>query len=224
MVQPKFADDLEKFEFLEHKLYTAVVSDILDDLALKERVMHAHIRPVGADCVMVGRARTLLWMDVFEVYEHPYEIEIEAMDSLEPGDIPIHCTADSVRCAPWGALMTTAAKARGAKGTIADAYVRDVRQIIAVEFPVFAAGIRPLDSKGRGYVVRYDCPIECAGVHIRPRDLVFADYDGVVVVPQEAADDVVALAMQKVDKEKLSIKELREGRYLKDVYAKYGVL
>lgn len=224
MSKRTFANDIEKYEFIERRLYTAVLSDIADQLGLGDRVMQADIRPIQSDNVVAGRARTMLWMDVYEVYEHPYKIEIEAIDALKPGDIAVQSTGYSHRNAPWGALMTTAAIARGARGVVLDAYVRDVKAIIELGFPVFAAGIRPLDSKGRGYMVDYDCPVECGGVKVNNGDLVFADYDGVVVVPQGAEEELLATAIEKAEKESSSMRELREGRYLRDVYAKYGVL
>lgn len=136
----------------------------------------------------------------------------------------MQATGDSRRNAPWGELMTTAAIARGARGAILDAFVRDVKKIIKLGFPVFAVGIKPLDSKGRGYMVDYDCPVECGGVPIESGDLVFADYDGVVVIPQEAEEEVLRRALEKAQMENLSKKELQAGCYLREVYAKYGVL
>jgi 4-hydroxy-4-methyl-2-oxoglutarate aldolase len=220
---PSFVDDSAKFEFMEQKLYTAVLSDIMDSLGLKDRVMEANIRPLSPDHVVAGNVRTILWGDVYEVYDHPYKVEIEAMDSLQPGDVVVHC-AHSKRSAPWGALMTAAAMARGARGAVMDGCVRDVKQIIRMGFPVFSAGIRPLDSKGRTYVFDYDCPIECGGVEMKSGDLILADYDGVVVLPREREEEVLTLAAEKVEKENLSIRALRSGRYLRDVYEEHGVL
>lgn len=223
MRQTRFSDDLVKFRFFEDTLYTAVVSDILDGLGLKDRVLQASIRPLNVDNVVAGRVRTMLWADVFEVYEHPYKIEIAAMDSLKSGDVLVHA-GNSTRYAAWGALMTTAAIARSARGAILDGYVRDVREIAGLGFPVFAAGVRPLDSRGRGHVIDFDCPVECGGVDVLTGDLVFADYDGVVVIPRDVEDEVLALAIEKVEKENLSMRDLRDGLLLKDVYAKHGVL
>jgi len=223
-MKPVFATDTEKYVYIEKELYTAVLSDVMDNLGLRDRVMLPDIRPLQLDSVVAGRARTMLWMDVYEVYDHPYQVEIEAIDALKPGDVPVHSTGYSHRNAPWGALMTTASMARGARGVVLDAFVRDVKTIIEMGFPTFAAGIRPLDSKGRGYLVQYDCPIECGGVAIETGDLVFGDYDGVVVVPKEVEEEVLARAMEKAQKENSSMKELKEGAFLKDVYRKYGVL
>ena len=91
-------------------------------------------------------------------------------------------------------------------------------------FPVFAAGIKPVDSKGRGVVLDYNIPVNCAGVLVTPGDLVVADCDGVVVVPSEAVEETIRLATDKATRENHSRDELRRGAYLRDVYKKYGVL
>jgi len=215
---------LARYERAEERLFTSVVSDILDNLRLVNRAMTSNIRPIHPDHIVVGRARTMLFMDVYEVTEDPYKVEIEAIDTLQVGDVVVQTTNGSQRIVSWGNLMTTAAIARGARGAIVDGYVRDARQIIAQGFPVFAAGFRPLDSKGRGYMVDYDCPVECGGVLVHTGDLVFADFDGVVVVPQRAEKDVLAQAFEKAAQEKMFLKELRKSRRLRDVYDEYGFL
>ena len=75
--------------------------------------------------------------------------------------------------APWGELLTTAAKARDAAGCVTDGLVRDVRLIREMRFPVFSGGIGPLDSKGRGVVMAIGVPVECGGVPTRPGDWIF---------------------------------------------------
>ena len=95
---------------------------------------------------------------------------------------------------------------------------------IGMGYPVFAAGMRPVDSRGRSIVMEYDEPIECGGVPVRKGDLVFGDIDGVVVIPQAVAEQVVTQALQKVRQENASRAELERGGYLRNVYDKYGVL
>jgi 4-hydroxy-4-methyl-2-oxoglutarate aldolase len=91
-------------------------------------------------------------------------------------------------------------------------------------FPVYYAGIRPLDSQGRARVMAYDVPVGCGDVLVQPGDLVFADFDGVVVVPKVIEKDVMRLAQEKVNKENASRQALLDGKSLKEVYATYGVL
>jgi len=81
-----------------------------------------------------------------------------------------------------------------------------------------------LDSKGRAIVKAYDVPIRCGEVLVNPGDIVYADFDGIVVVPKEAEQDVFIKAKEKVHRENLSRKELLEGKTLRYVYDKYGAL
>ena len=223
-----FANDKEIFEFIQKHLYVAAVCDILDSLGYKKQAMHHRLRPLLPDinnCGFVGRARTLRWMETdYIVEEDPYGLEIEAMDSLKPGDVVIHSTDLGGSCAPWGELMTTVAKRNGAVGCVCDNMIRDCVKMIKLGFPVYYAGINPLESKGRARVMDYDVPVRCGEVLVKPGELVFADYDGIVVVPKEIEKDVLTLAKEKVSKESLTRKALLEGKTLRDVYNTYRVL
>ncbi|MEO5701940.1 MAG: RraA family protein, partial [Casimicrobiaceae bacterium] len=134
------------------KLYTAVLSDVLDELGHRVQAMPPCIRPLDDSLVLVGFARTGLYREVYHVEpdENPYELEMALVDDLRPHDVAVFGCGGSTRIAPWGELLTTAARARGAAGCLTDGFVRDVRQIRALGFPVFHGGIAPLDSKGRG--------------------------------------------------------------------------
>ncbi len=221
-----FANDEERFAWIRQNVYVAVVSDILDAVGHRDQAMHYRLRPLDPDnCTIVGRARTLRWMQIDHVIkEDPYGNEIDAIDALKPGDVVVHSTDYSGVVAPWGELMTTASMARGAVGCICDAMIRDCKMIMKMGFPVFYQGIGPLDSMGRGYVVAYDVPIRCGEVLVHSGDLIFADFDGVVAVPKSVEDEVLERAMEKVGKENVTREELKEGKTLREVYNKYRVL
>jgi regulator of RNase E activity RraA len=89
-----------------------------------------------------------------------------------------------------------------------------------MEFPVYCAGIRSLDSKGRGRVMAFDVPVQCGEVLVKPREMVFADYDGIVVIPQEVEGEVLQLATKKVEAENKTRQELQEGKTLREVFNK----
>jgi regulator of RNase E activity RraA len=209
---------------IEEHLYTAVVSDTLDDLGYRHQAMREYLRPLAREFRFAGWARTIYCVDVYHISDDPYGKEIEAVDSIRPDEVVVISTGQSKRNAPWGELLSTAARARGARGAIVDGLVRDVEKIRSLGFPVFAAGIKPVDSKGRGLVAEYNVPVECGEVSIVPGDLVFADYDGVVVVPAALVDETVRIATDKVCRENSTREELLGGAYLRDVYNKYGVL
>jgi 4-hydroxy-4-methyl-2-oxoglutarate aldolase len=223
-----FKCDTELVKFVRENLYVAAVCDILDELGYRHQAMHHRLRPLlpnRKNCGFVGRARTLRWMEADYVQrDDPYGLEIEAVDSLKPGDVVIHSTDYAGTNAPWGELMSTVAKRNGAVGCVCDSQIRDCLRIIEMGFPVYYSGIRPLDSVGRGIVMAYDVPVRCGDVLVKPGNLVFADFDGIVVVPNEIEEAALARAYEKVHKENLSRKELLEGKSLREVYAKYGVL
>ncbi len=211
---------------LQH-LYTAVLSDVMDEMGLMKQAMRPFVRPVDDTLSFVGKARTALFTNTYSVVdgENPYEMEIRLLDDLQPGDVPvIACDGPTDRIAPWGELLSTAATVRGAVGCVTDGLVRDVRQIRAMKFPVFHGGIGPLDSKGRCRMIEMDRPIRCGGVDVVPGDMVFGDIDGVVIIPQAVADEVFTQALDKVTRENRTRDELRAGRLLSEVYEKYGVL
>lgn len=214
------------FEAIRTKLYTAVVSDVLDGLGHRNQAMPAHIRPLDESLVLAGFARTGLYHEVYHVDpdENPYELEIALVDDLKPGEVAVLGCGGSQRIAPWGELLTTAARARGAAGCLTDGFVRDIRQIRAMAFPVFHGGIAPLDSKGRGKVAAIDVPIACAGVRVAPGELVIGDADGVVIVPAAVESEALARAFAKVDSEDRTREELARGAKLADVFARYRVL
>jgi len=207
-------------------LYTAVLSDVLDELGFREQAMPPSIRPLDDDLVMVGRARTGVYREVYSVVagDNPYALEIALVDDLKPGDVAVLGCGGSTRIAPWGELLSTAARARGAAGCLTDGFVRDIKPIRRMRFPVFHGGIAPLDSKGRGKVAEIDVPIRCAGVAVSPGDLVVGDADGVIVIPRAVEAVALDKAFAKVRGENDTRDELERGTKLADVFARHGIL
>ena len=219
---------LDEIETIRQTVYVAAISDVMDEMGYRNQVMHHRLRPLLPDmhnCGFVGRARPFRWMEVDYIpAEDPYGMEIEAMDSLGMGDVAVHSTDHAGTNAPWGELMSTVAKRNGAAGCVCDSQIRDCIKIIEMEFPVYCRGIRPLDSQGRGRVIAYDVPIRCGDVLVNPGDLVYADFDGIAVIPPAIESEVIDRALEKVNKESSSRQELLEGKTLRSVYDKYGVL
>ncbi len=209
-----------------HRIPTAVLSDILDSLELRNQAMRTHIRPLDLSIDMAGRARTGLYMPVFHIEPgvNPYELEIQLIDDLKPDEVVVLACGDSGRIAPWGELLTTASLARKAAGCVTDGLVRDIRQIVQMRFPVFHGGVGPLDSKGRGRVMQIEVPVMCAGVLVRPQDVMVGDADGVVAIPREVEERVVALAIEKVTGENQTREALRTGESLASVFQRFGIL
>jgi 4-hydroxy-4-methyl-2-oxoglutarate aldolase len=219
-----FKNDKELFDTMEQKLYSSVISDVLDKLGYREQAMRADINPMWPGAVVAGRAHTCLSVDVYEVKEDHYAMEIEAVDTLKPNDVLVGGTNCSTETALWGELLSTASRARGARGAIVDGYVRDIVRIAEMQFPLFATGTRPLDSMGRSIVLEYGRPVMCGDVMVNEGDIVFADIDGVIVIPRDIEQKAIELALEKASAEDTVREELLRGAMLGDVYKKYGVL
>ena len=220
----QWKNDTELFDMMTEQLYAAVISDALDAAGYRHQVLRHTLRPLLPETVVVGRAMPVLCLDVYEIPDEPYQQEIAAVDSLKQDDVLVCSTNGSTRICFWGELLSTAASARGARGAIIDGFIRDVRRIMGMRFPIFTTGLSPVDSNGRGEVVAYNVPIECGGVTVNPGDIVFGDADGVVIIPQSVEKTVIEAALEKVQGENQTREALREGATLREVYDKYGIL
>jgi|SRR5579884_1030568 len=206
------------------RLYPAVVSDCLDRLGYRRQVMDPHIRPLYPAARLAGFAATVHCAEVDALPANPddyYKSELQAVDALRPGDVMVVSTC---RASYWGELLATASRYRGAVGIIADAYTRDTDKLIAMQFPTFVAGISAYDSLGRIEVDGVGVPITCAGVAVNPDDLLLADYDGVVVVPGEIAEEAISRAEEKASGENLVRDELAAGMPVWEAFRTYGVI
>jgi regulator of RNase E activity RraA len=173
--------------------------------------------------VVCGRAMTVYEADVTGPVDPPFGLMLKALDSLKPDEVYL-ASGSSPWYALWGELMSTAARVRGAAGTVLAGYTRDTAAILEMNFPVFCYGSYAQDQKGRGHVVDFRIPLEIHGVKVSPGDIVFGDIDGVVILPQEVEADVVAHALEQVKKEKTARQMLLNGASAESVFGETGVL
>ncbi|MGE5613215.1 MAG: RraA family protein [Bacillota bacterium] len=210
---------------IKDKLYTPCIVDILDDMGYRNQGMDYTIRPlVVNNNKIMGKAFTMLACEVYEIPAEPYKNELAALDLLEKGDIMVATTQGSMGSAFFGELMATRCMVRNAVGAVIDGCTRDTAFIERMGFPLFCKGVNPLDSKGRMDVIAYNVPIVCGGVLVKPGDVIYADRDGIAVIPEAIVDEVIDRALQKISMEDVVRKELKSGMSATDVYAKYGVL
>lgn len=209
---------------MRESLYSAVVSDALDGLGFRHQSPRVPLRPLTVTGLMVGRCKTTLWADMFHVDPKPYELELRAVDSCQPDDVVIAAAGGSVHSALWGELLSTASRNTGCVGAIVDGAVRDVRKMREMNYAVYARAVNVYDSLNRQRVIDLDVPVEIAGVRFSPGDLVFADEDGVVVVPREVEREAIGRAWEKVHAENQVRDAIRGGLKATEAFARYGIL
>ena len=216
-----------KYMIYKEKLdacYSAVLADVLDSMNFRTQCMDPSIRPLLPEMRAWGEAVTIYQEAVTEIPAEPFQLEMEVIDDLTDGQILVAQCAAETLSAFWGGLLTNAAVGRQAAGVVSDGGARDYREIAELGFPVFCKGLTPYDSQGRMDGKERDVPIICGGIRVCPGDLLFADVDGVVVVPEEIAPEVIEKAWQKVQGENTVREELRSGAGVVRTFKKYGIL
>ncbi len=215
--------ETELFALCVRELYTPVVGDVLDDLGFTHQFLPQPIQPLREEMRLAGRAMPVLMIDVFGKQKQPFGKLTEALDQLQPGEIYL-ASGGEMRCAYWGEILTATAKKRGAVGAVINGFHRDTPKVLEQNWPVFSRGRFAQDSGVRTQVADYRCPIEVGGVQIEPGDLVFADLDGVVIVPKHVEAEALEKALTKARGEKLVRKEIEAGMSSTAAFRKYGIL
>ncbi len=208
----------------KHLLYSAVLADVLDDLGHRTSALPGDLRPLRPEWKLFGRVATLSAIPVAVAPKKPYAVELECIDALRPGDVLVATTNGDRGSALWGELLSTSSRAHGAAGAVIDGLTRDVDKILTLDWPVFAAGFSPLDSKGRIDGISHGQPIRIGNCIVHPGDWVFGDADGVVIIPAELAERALPKALEKVSGENKVRDELAKGRSVREVFAEYGIL
>lgn len=209
---------------MRQSLYVAVVCDALDATGLSNQSPRKQFHQLTVKETLVGRCKTTLWADMVHLDPQPYQLELQAVDECQPDDILIAAAGGSMRSGIWGELLATAAKMTGCEGVIIDGTVRDVKKMRSMGFCVYALGTCAYDSLNRQRVIDCNIPVEIDGVVFNPGDLVFADEDGVVVVPQSVEERVIRSAWEKVHAENTTRDAIRGGMSATAAYKKYGIL
>ncbi len=216
------------------KIYTPSVADTLDDMGFMNQAMRAGFSPIMPGTTIAGPAFTLDEAKTrksqrLDDYDPQFVAQVlsDIFGNMEKGQVVCVNTNGFHGAGAFGELMSTTCKYfGGVKGAVVDGPIRDISRILEIEFPVWAKGNIPTDSIGRVDIVGIGNPIWCGGIRVNPGDIVFADMDGVVIIPMSDVDleEVVIRAEEVAMAERRSRKEIRSGMSLLDVYKKYGKL
>ncbi len=201
------------------KTPTASISDAIDQVTGKRGFMAHDMRPQSPGH-FAGRAVTAL------VKAAPPEMSTPALsarqsvgmiDNAKPGEVGVIVIENGLDVAALGGLMATDAKTRGLAGMVLDAGVRDVEELREMKLPVYARSVVPSTTVGRFAGVANQVPVECAGVTVRPGDIIVADEDGVVVVPQEQAQAILKRAQEIDERESKMVPLIKKYKSLQKV-------
>ena len=199
---------------------TASVADAVDKIAGRRGFMDHAVKPRINETKLIGPAVTVQEGPTDEVL--PPQLALDAIDESPAGSVIVIAINGEADVAIWGGLMTAGAVVNGLAGAVLDGGVRDVTEIRRdFDFPVYARSVTPASTLGRFKTVAAGVPVVCGGITVHPDDLIVADLDGVVVVPQEHVAAVLEMATDIEKKEAEQTRYIREVKSLREGLAKY---
>ena len=198
------------------KSTVASVADAVDQVVGKRGFM-AHYMMPRVPGKVAGRAVTALMREATPDKATPAlsaKHSVGMIDAAKPGEVGIIVIENGLDVAGLGGLMATAAKARGMAGVVIDGGARDIAEVRALGLPVYSRSVVPSSSVGRYATVANGIPVKCAGIEVKPGDIIVAGEDGVVVVPQEKAMDVLKRSQEIDERESKMLPLIKQYRAL----------
>jgi regulator of RNase E activity RraA len=201
------------------KSTVASVSDAVDQVVGERGFMSHDMRP-RVEGQIAGRAITAL------LRQAPPEKATPALsakhstimiDNSKPGEVGVIVVENGLDVAGLGGLMGTTAKVRGMAGIVIDGGVRDVAELRALGLPTYARSVIPSSSVGRWATVNNNIPVQCAGVLVKPGDIIIAGEDGVVRVPADRAAEVLKRSQEIDARETKMVPLIRQHKTLTKV-------
>jgi len=199
---------------------TTNISDALDKLKLKPGI--CGILPIYEGCPKVLGSAITMRITAAGPTRPAAHMGVDPIMNAGEGDVIVIANDGHMDENCWGEILTYACIQRKIGGSIIDGVARDVDIVKVLGFPVFARGVLPLTARGRIMQDDYNCLIRIAGVQVRPGDIVMGDDNGVVVIPQESAEEVLAATQEIFERESAIVEALKRGEPLDEVDRKSG--
>jgi 4-hydroxy-4-methyl-2-oxoglutarate aldolase len=218
MAQPAEMSLVDGFRTVE----VASVSDAMEQLYGERGYMSHDMRPLSPAKFAGPAVTVLLKKEEHKEGAAASQGMLDAIDASPAGSVYVMVLEDGVDFAGIGGLMATAMKYRGFAGAVIDASVRDTPQIRKLQFPVFSRGVAPSTTINHFRVTGVNVPVTCAGVRVQPGDIIAADEDGVAVVPQAKAAEVLKKSQELDDIEHRMIPFIEKYRSIKEAVKQFG--
>ena len=211
---------IEGFKLVE----AASVADAMEQLYGRKAYMLHDERPIFPTKFAGPAVTVLLKKEENREGSKALQGMLDTIDEAPAGSVYVMVVEDGLNYAGIGGLMSTAMKYRGLAGAVVDGGLRDTPQITKLQFPVFSRGIVPSTTVNHYRFAGKNIPVTCAGVQVRPSDIIVADMDGVVVVPRDKAAEVLKRAQQLDQSEHSMYPYIEKYKSIREAVNKFGRL
>lgn len=202
------------------RLSTTNISDALDALGYKGSTYG--VRPIYDGVKKIAGSAVTVKMTAAGETKGKVHLGIRAIEAADPGDVIVIDNGGRLDTSCWGGILANGAALKGVSGVVIDGACRDVDDFVEISFPVYARGSVVATARGRIMEESTNTMIQFGGVQVRPGDGVLADRSGVVFIPAEHLEEVVAKAESLYEKEEAMIADLRAGMSSLEVDQKYN--
>jgi 4-hydroxy-4-methyl-2-oxoglutarate aldolase len=202
----------------------ASVADAIEQLYGRQAYMHHDMRALVKTKFAGPAVTVLLKKEEHKEGSAATQGMIDAIDQSPAGSVYVLVLEDGLDYGAVGGLMSTTMKVRGFAGAIVDASIRDLPQIQRIQFPIYSRGVSPGTTVGHYRCVGVNVPVTCAGVQVKPKDIIAADEDGVVVVPAAQAAEILKKAQDLDHTEHSMYPFIERFKSLTEAIAKFGRL
>lgn len=209
----------EKYRARILKLSTTNISDALDKVGIRGAV--SGILPMY-DCPKITGSAVTIKITAAGMLKSEHHLGVHAIDAASKGDIIVIDNHGDLKNNCWGEILSMGAKMKGVSGVVVDGAARDIDMCKEFEFPVFARGTVPITARGRIMQESFNQVVRIGDVQVGPGDIVVADVNGIVFIPVEKLDEVLATAELIQQKEDAMVAELKKGVSIIDVDKKYA--
>jgi|SRR5699024_52902 len=202
---------------------TATLTSELLKLGFSNTFMHG-VKPIQGNTQIVGEAFTLRYIPSREDFDYKIEYDNKtnkqriAIEAIAPGEVLVIDARGETNAGTLGDILSTRLQYKGVSGLVTDGALRDTPSIKKINFPAYAKAAHASVSSVVHHPAEFQVPIGCGGVMVRPKDIIFGDEEGIVVIPRHLLKEVAQKSCEREYLENWIQSKISKGANINNVY------
>jgi regulator of RNase E activity RraA len=211
-------------QFLQIEDITSSISDVFDSLGICGAIPSSILKPIIAGKKIIGPAVTIKHIpdrvnptDALSKKEKSKLRLLDMFPLCQEGDVAVIDGGARFDVSSMGELATLLMKEKGMAGSVVDCGIRDISSIRKLDYPVWSRGVTPITGKMRFDTVEINGPVTCAGIPVRPGDLIVADDTGITIIPLERVEEVLRMTVELSKIEEKLIESIHQKKSMQEL-------